>query len=150
VETAKKSIDQFDIFNTLTPLETAIITRSAYTRTFKPGECIVREGDIGVGIYLIASGEVKVLKSMKGRQVEIAALSAGSFFGELTLLKEKPRTATVVAIEPTELYCLFRPEFLALLHQNPSICGKFLPAFLTAIMDRIREMYGELRKISSP
>ena len=142
-----KSIIRFNLFRSLTPLEAGIIERSVYKRKFKAGERIVQEGDAAVGIYLINTGEVKIYKSIKNRQIEIAVLTAGSFFGELTLLRESPRTATVTAAEPTELLCLFRPEFLEILHHYPAICAKFLPNFSQVIIERINNMHAELQKL---
>lgn len=140
-------ISQFEFFKNLTPLEAGIIERAIYTRTFKTGERIVNEGDAGVVLYLIASGEVKVLKTLKNRQVELAVFSEGSFFGELTLLLEQPRSASVVASEPTTLYCLFRQDFMDILSHYPSLCQKFLPDFSRIIMDRIQDMHEELRNL---
>jgi len=141
------TISKFDIFRNLSVLETKIIERNVYKRVFKSGELIVNENDAAVGIYLIESGEVKVYKTFKNKRIELATLSAGSFFGELTLLMERKRTATVIATEPTVLLCLFRPEFLELLRQYPTLCSKFLPRFSEIIIDRIYNMYAELQSI---
>ena len=115
-------ITRFQIFESLSQLEASIIERSIYRRRFKPGERIVNEGDAAVGLYLVKSGEVKVYKTVKNKLIELATLPEGSFFGELTLLKERKRSATVIAIEYTEVLCLFRPDFLDILDQHPAIC----------------------------
>lgn len=142
-------ITRFEIFESLTPLEASIVERIAYRRSFKPGERIVNEGDAAVGLYLLQSGEVKIFKTIKNRQIELATMQEGSFFGELTLLKERKRSATIIATEPTEVLCLFRPDFLDILKNNPSICAKFLPRFCTTILNRINNMYDEIQKVSS-
>jgi len=143
------SITKFEIFKSLSELETGIIRRSVYRRSYKAGEPIVREGDAAAGLYLIEKGEVKVYKSLKNRQVELSVLSAGSFFGELTMLSERPRTATVIAVEPTDLLCLFRPEFLEILRHYPAICAKILPGFSRILIDRIDNMHGEISKLKT-
>ena len=140
-------ISRFEIFESLAPLELEIIERSIYRRKFKPGERIVNEGDAAVGLYLVNSGEVKVYKTVKNEQIELATLSAGSFFGELTLLKERKRSATVTAVDNTEVLCLFRPDFLNILRQHPSICAKFLPRFCKTILGRINHVHGQIHKL---
>ncbi|MCH7782365.1 cyclic nucleotide-binding domain-containing protein [candidate division KSB1 bacterium] len=142
-------ITRFEIFQSLTPLEAAIIERILYRRTFNPGERIVNEGDAAVCLYLLKSGEVKVLKEVKNRQIELASMREGSFFGELTLLKERKRSATVIATDKTEVLCLFRPDFLNLLENHPSICAKFISGFCETILDRINNMYDVIHKLNN-
>ncbi len=137
-------IIRFRIFNSLSPLEASIVERRAYRRSFGPGDMIVKEGDAAIGLYLLKSGEAKVYTVVKSRQIVLAHLVSGSFFGELTLLKERQRSATVIAVEKTEVLCLFRPDFLNILKHYPSICGKFLPVFSETILERIYEKYKEI------
>ncbi len=141
------SITRFSIFNSLTSLEAGVISRSAYRRLYKSGERVVNESDAAVGIYLIESGSVRIYKSVRNEFIELATLSSGAFFGELTLLQERPRTATVISAEPTSLLCLFRPEFLEILNNYPAICSKFLPSFSSVLIERVRNMYSELEKL---
>lgn len=140
-------ISRFEIFKSLAPLELEVIERSVYRRRFKPGERIVNEGDASVCLYLVNSGEVKVYKTIKNEQIELATMAAGSFFGELALLKERKRSATVIAVENTEVLCLFRPDFLDIIKQHPSICAKFLPRFCKTILERINRMHEQIHKL---
>ena len=142
-------ITRFKIFESLTPLEAGIIERAVYRRSFKPGERIVSEGDAAVGLYLLNSGEAKVYKTIKNKQIELATLSDGSFFGELTLLKERERSATIIAVEHTEVLCLFRPDFLDILENHPPICKKFIPQFCETLLERINNMHEAIRKLRS-
>ncbi len=137
----------FEIFKSLSPLGASIIERNVYRRRFRAGELIVNKGDAAIGLYLVHSGEVKVYNTVKGRQIELAKMSGGSFFGELTLLKARQRTASVIATEHTEVFSLFRPDFLDILNNYPAICTKFLPNFSENILNRICHMYEEIRKI---
>ena len=68
---------------------------------FQKNELIIKENDIDEYLYLIKSGMVKVVKSLKNKEIEVAVLKAGSFFGEMALIDDRPRTATVLAMEIT-------------------------------------------------
>jgi hypothetical protein len=80
-----------------------------------PTTVLVRQGDPGDRFYLVASGTARV--SVDGR--EVARLGEGDFFGEIALLRDVPRTATVSALTELELYALERDDFLSAVAANP-------------------------------
>ena len=86
-------------------------------RTYAADEAIVREGSTGTALYIVLRGRARVEREDQ----TIGQLSAGDFFGELALIEEHPRSATVVANEETD--CLLFPawEFTALLEEHPEV-----------------------------
>jgi CRP-like cAMP-binding protein len=86
-------------------------------RTYQPDEVIVREGTTGTALYIVLSGKARVERDEK----TIAELGPGSFFGELALIEEHPRSATVVASEETDCLLFVAWEFTSLLEEHPEI-----------------------------
>jgi CRP/FNR family transcriptional regulator, cyclic AMP receptor protein len=86
-------------------------------RTYAADEVMVQEGSTGTALYVLLSGRARVERDGK----ELGQLGAGDFFGELALIEEHPRSATVVATEPSD--CLLFPawEFTALLEEHPEL-----------------------------
>lgn len=80
--------------------ETVVKTKPIF---YKTGEIIFREGDIGEKMYIIKSGRVEVVKKIHDEEIVLATLNPNSFFGEMALFGDKHRTATVRAIEDSEM-----------------------------------------------
>jgi CRP/FNR family transcriptional regulator, cyclic AMP receptor protein len=119
----------------LAGLEPRVRRRLAETgkrRTYGPEEIIVREGSTGTALYIVLSGRARVVRG--GDQ--LAELSPGDFFGELALIEEHPRSASVVAATETE--CLLFPawEFTALLEEHPEIAVPIMRELIARIHRR--------------
>lgn len=88
---------------------------------FAAGADIVLEGEPGDKLYLITQGQVEVLREGSNRQRRFATLAAGEYFGEMALVADQPRAATVRALQTTHLYSLSRLDFAALLEKQPTL-----------------------------
>ncbi len=99
---------------------------------YAPEDVVVREGEGGIAFYIILSGSVRVEQG----GTPIATLGAGEFFGELALIEEHARTATVVAAEPTELLGFTRWEFIALLDENPQVAVPMMHVLIRRLHKR--------------
>ncbi len=96
-------------------------------RTYPKGSVIVFEEDRGDAMYLVASGQVKVvLIGEDGREVILSVLQEGNFFGEMALLDDEPRSAHVIAMEPSTLLVLRREDFQAQLRSTPEVAISLL------------------------
>jgi len=88
--------------------------------TYTPGQIIFREGDEGDSAYFIHSGEVEVIRQEDGDEKVIAKLAKGEYFGEMALLSNRPRNATVRAASNLRLAVLGKKNFLNMLSAMPS------------------------------
>lgn len=108
------------------------IADRAHLVSFSAGEVIVREGEEGLGFYLIVSGAGRVVKG----DAEIARLRGGDFFGEESLLEWSPRTATVLAGEPTVCLGILRSDFKEILVRNPRLALRILEEEARRVSER--------------
>ena len=91
-------------------------------RTYPKGSVILFEDDPGDALYLVVSGQVKVvLIGEDGREVILSVLGEGSFFGEMALLDDEPRSAHVIAMEDSSVLALRREDFRARLRASPEV-----------------------------
>ncbi len=96
-------------------------------RTYPKGSVILFEDDPGDALYLVAGGQVKVvLIGEDGREVILSVLGEGSFFGEMALIDDQPRSAHVIAMENSRLLLLRRDDFQARLLQSPAVAISLL------------------------
>ena len=105
--------------------------------TFKKGSIIMREGEPGNAAYIIVSGRAEVRKAMGGVLQVLKTLGAGEVFGEMAVLTEGPRTATVVAIEDTTVLVVTA----AVLNQELVIMKPWLARLVQALAERLRDLY---------
>ncbi|HEY7464427.1 MAG TPA: cyclic nucleotide-binding domain-containing protein [Candidatus Limnocylindria bacterium] len=103
------------------------VLRTAREQTYAPGEVVVNEGDPATRLFLIVEGRAAVEQSAQGR---VGTLETGEFFGELALIEEHGRTATVRA--ETDLTCWVIPawEFRAQLEEHPKMAIPMLHAII--------------------
>ena len=103
------------------------IGNAAVEQRWEPGQEIVRQGDTGVGMFIVRSGKVEIVQDHDGRSEKVRDLGPGDVFGEMALLDEFPRSATVRAAEPTTCLGITRWHFRGILESHPQIALKLLP-----------------------
>ena len=102
---------------------------------YAAGEVIFSENDVGETAYIIVRGRVEVLKMLDGKNVHLAYIGAGEPFGEMGMIDEKPRSATVVAVEETVVRELHRDDLFQNLQTHPEIAI----SLLKVLFERLRE-----------
>ncbi len=103
------------------------IGNAAVEQRWEAGQEIVRQGDTGVGMFIVRSGKVEICQQRGGVDEKVRDLGPGDVFGEMALLDEFPRSATVRAVEPTTCLGITRWHFRGILESHPQIALKLLP-----------------------
>ena len=107
------------LFSVLPENQLAVLTSLVSRKTYSRGTTIIATGDTTESLYVIISGRLKVMMSDdEGREVILAILGPNEFFGEMGLLDDHPRSASVVAIEACELLTLAKRDFKKCLADN--------------------------------
>jgi CRP-like cAMP-binding protein len=117
-----QQLGKVPLFSGLSNRELEAIVRAGKEVEHREGHVIAREGDRGIGFFLVLEGEARVSRGGKG----LAKLKAGDFFGEISLLDRGPRTATVTASTRIRLLGVTAWVFRGLLLEYPSIAMKLL------------------------
>lgn len=135
-----ETLSKVPIFQDLSRREFERIRGILHRRSYNVDEAIVSEGDVGVGMYVILSGEVAILQEgADGAMVELASFGEGDFFGDQVLLDESARTASAVARSPTRAVGFFRPDLLELIERNPRLGLKIVMRLSHMISVRLRQ-----------
>jgi len=91
-------------------------------RTYRHGEIIFHKDDSGSTMYILAEGSVKIsVPSELGNEIILSMLGSGESFGELSLFDGKPRSATVTCVGPTEVFVLYRDDFIDFVTKHPRL-----------------------------
>lgn len=125
------------LFHELSESELTELALAAQVRDFPKDAFIVTQGSTGLGFYLLVEGRVEVLRNRK----PLAEFGPGGFFGEMSLLDESPRSASIVALEPTKCLVLGSWDFRVLLKRKPEIAINMLTVMSKRLRDT-NEMLG--------
>ncbi|MEK6699754.1 MAG: cyclic nucleotide-binding domain-containing protein [Nitrospirota bacterium] len=108
---------------------------SRFGKKIPAGTVLFQEGDRGEEMYIIQAGKVKISKKVRGVDKTLAMLEKGEFFGEMSILNDKPRSATAETVEDSDLLVIDRKTFDTLIRGNPEITVRFIKR----LADRLRE-----------
>jgi diguanylate cyclase (GGDEF)-like protein len=116
------------LFRQLSPEQRDVLLDSATEQSFAPGHVLIRESDPPDRLFVILSGRVRVLEVAPDSPVEliVGELGEGEILGELSVLRNQPRSATVVAVERTHCLVIPQSEFLKVLHNSAELAVSLL------------------------
>jgi len=126
-EDLNQLLAKVELFAELNADELSAVASVASTRTVAKDTVIFHGGDVADAVYVIASGKVKVVTtSTDGKEFILTVLGAGQVFGEMALVEEAPRSASVVTLTAAELLAIKREDFHHLLNTSPGISRSLL------------------------
>ena len=123
-DTKIEALKRSPLFADLTRKQLELVARLTDDLEVEPGKVLTREGDRGREFFVILEGEAEVMRNGK----RVAALGAGDFFGEIALLEDVPRTATVTAKTPLRFFVVTQRAFEQLVDDHPGVERKILCA----------------------
>lgn len=129
------------LFSRLANAEIERLLKESESLTFRGGDIIIREGELGEHVYLIGTGMVSItLPGAREHNLPFEHLSAGNFFGEMACIEHKPRMATVVADKDCEVLQIRAELFHDLVEKNP----RFASRFSLTLSERLRKLTEEI------
>jgi CRP/FNR family cyclic AMP-dependent transcriptional regulator len=139
----KQFLHSLDLFADLKGVELGTLAQALHARTYRPGEVIFVQGDIGRALFILESGKVELTRQgPDGVPVVLYTLKPGEFFGEMALLESLPRSATATAVDATRLHLLYRTKLDVLLHANPRIGVAIMSHLARLLSARLRRATG--------
>jgi CRP/FNR family transcriptional regulator, cyclic AMP receptor protein len=136
----RRLLANVSIFSSLDERSLDALVRATSTRRLGAGEALFRKGEPGRQLYGVLSGRLKVSASgADGKEIVFNVCDPGEVIGEIALLDSNPRSATVVALEPSELLVLDRRDFLPFLERHPRVAIE-LAELLATRLRRLSEL----------
>ena len=122
------TLARVDLFKGLEKKDLRILAASCQERKYPAGSTLIKQGDTGVGLYVIISGKVRITQANNPDRAEeeLDVMGAGSVLGEMALLDDLPRSATVTALEDVTALLLPVWEFRTTLQSHPDIAVRLL------------------------
>jgi CRP/FNR family transcriptional regulator, cyclic AMP receptor protein len=132
------------LFENLDDDARVLLASVAISRSYKKGQLIVHQGDLGESLFILVEGHVKVfVTSEEGDEMVLVTLGPSEVFGELSLLDGGPRSASIEALEPTKLLAISRTPLLEALRDRPELTDALLRS-LGAVVRRLTEQAADL------
>lgn len=125
------------VFESLSTRELVQVERVLHERVYKTGEKVFNEGEPGAGMYIVKNGEIAITRQHEGKSIQLAMIQERSFFGEIALLDEIPRSASATATMETVLFGFSKPDLENILERNLRLGCKILENLSRIISRRL-------------
>jgi len=133
------------LFKSFSPKDIEAISALSHSQTYNVGDTIFLRGEAAKALYLIKHGTIKIQHSTKaGDAIDVAALSAGSHFGEMAFVDGQARSATAVSTEPTELIEIPYEKLQVFLGKNAEAAARFYKELAHFVCGRLRVTTNDL------
>ena len=129
-------LNRMHLFSDLTASDTDILSRYGTTRTYPTNSILINEGDNTDSLYVMLDGEVKVFASDEnGKEVILNILGPGEYFGELALVDDEPRSASVKTMQPSKVMMIAKHDFKKVLADQPDIAFNMIQSLARQVRD---------------
>jgi CRP-like cAMP-binding protein len=141
-----EALKQAYVFQSLSRKELRFVQDTVHVRAFKAGEAVFRQGEVGVGMYILLKGSLDIFvdhpveEELPPRSHLVTRLKGGDFLGELSLVESNSRrTATAIAAEDSMLLGFFKPDLVEILERQPATGVKILMRLSEVLGRRLKE-----------
>ncbi|GAX59167.1 cAMP-binding proteins - catabolite gene activator and regulatory subunit of cAMP-dependent protein kinases [Candidatus Scalindua japonica] len=131
-------VKSLDIFQRLNKKQIKVLSSLLIRRTCSKGEIIIKKGSIGLGMFIITSGQMEVYEERHTANVRLAIIKANECVGEMSLVDEQPRSANVKALDDCEYLLLTRDSFNGLVKREPEILWGIVPIIVKRLQKSSR------------
>lgn len=135
-------LSKISIFKGLNSFDIGKLVTAMYCRSYEADEAICAEQELGKALFIIMSGEVAVTRKsgMLKEEKILSRLKSGDFFGEMALLEEKPRSATVKSLTPCQVCIIYKANFDSMIEKDPKIGLVVIKNISVILSSRLRGM----------
>lgn len=133
-------LKKIPLFTELDEAQHQAIIQNIQMQYFQKGHTIFSQGDPGDGMFIIKSGMCRVVrKKPTGEEQEIAVLEPNDFFGEMALISDEPRNATVVTVSDSEMFVLRKADFFHLVEKTPGLASRISNEFIKRVKKNTKD-----------
>lgn len=140
-------LGQMRIFEGVDPAKLKLLAFSAHRIPCFPGEVLFNQGDYPDSVYVVLEGELDVLHQSGGSSIRVARLGQGELIGEIGVLCDRPRNATVTAATPAKVLRLESDVFIELVREIPAISMSIINELSTRL-DSMNQQLAEARHMT--
>ena len=129
------------LFSGLTEAQIERLAAGSVRRNFPKGRVIVTEGEPSQSLYILLSGRAKVQRSdTEGKEVILAVIGPGECFGEMSLIDESPRSASVITIETSDFMAINKESFKSMMMSSPEMCLRIMAGLVRRLREADRKI----------
>ena len=145
ITTEVESFKQIPIFAKVDPARLKLLAFMSERHTFKVNDWLIHEGEIGTCAYILIEGNVDVLVNVPDGQIKVAELTKNAIVGEIGIMSDLPRIASVRASTPVDTLCISKDVFLSLVSEFPEVALEII----NVLAKRLDQLNKRLMKSSS-
>lgn len=140
-----QALKNVDLFSGFEDKDIDILCSHTITKTFAKNTIIINEGDESDSLYIILSGTVKIfLSDEDGKEIILNTQAKGEYFGELALIDDAPRSASVMTLEDCKVCIILKSDFEAYISKHPEICFRLV----RGLTKRLRKLTDNVKSLA--